>query len=467
MTKLNKKLSISICIAVILVSAVSLTINKLFIHRYYLHEKKQIINDLGEDISDLSTQKLISEINKLEQEKNVTIAYTPVNLNSVNVENEVSENLSYEFWKKGISLKKFWISKDSLYKLNDQSVNKIYNQGKSKYSLLVKFIKKDNYIFAIGTTIEHSQETIEIINRFNIMMSAFSVILISILTFILSNKIIKPIEKLKLLSNDISKLKFRTEEIKTNDEIEELSQSINKMSINLEKAHNELNNRNESLKQFISDASHEMKTPVALIKAYAIGIQDGIDDGTFIDTVIEQSEHLTDLINTLLYWSKYEKKEFNMSNFDLKEKLIHCIKKYEILIEERDIKLNVNIDNDNFMINADEDSIEIVLNNLISNAIKYNSNNKIDIFLLKDNDEIFVCVKNGINNINKEEIDNIWKPFYVLESSRSKELSGTGLGLSIVKEILEAHKFEYGVDVNDEGIEFFFIVKTENYYLKG
>lgn len=460
MTKLNRKLSISICIAVILVSAVSLTINKLFIHRYYLHEKKQIINNLGEDISKLSTQKLMSEINNLEQENNVTIVYTQVNLNSSNVEDEVSENFSHEFWKKGISLKKFWISKDSLYKLNDQSVNKIYNQGKSKYSLLVKFIKKDDYIFAIGTTIEHSQETIEIINRFNIMMSAFSVILISILTFILSNKIIKPIEKLKLLSNDISKLKFRTEEIKTNDEIEELSQSINKMSINLEKAHNELNNRNENLKRFISDASHEMKTPVALIKAYAIGIQDNIDDGTFIDTIIEQSEHLTDLINTLLYWSKYEKKEFNMCNFDLKEKLIHCIKKYEILIEERNIKLNIKIDDDNFMINADEDSIEIVLNNLISNAIKYNSNNKIDIFLLKDNDEIFVCVKNGINNINKEEIDNIWKPFYVLESSRSKELSGTGLGLSIVKEILEAHKFEYGADINDEDIEFFFAIKT-------
>lgn len=460
MTKLNKKLSISICIAVILVSFVSLNINKLFIHRYYLHEKKQIINNLGEDISKLSTQKLMSEINNLEQENNVTIVYTQVNLNSSNVEYEVSENFSHEFWKKGISLKKFWISKDSLYKLNDQSVNKIYNQGKSKYSLLVKFIKKDDYIFAIGTTIEHSQETIEIINRFNIMMSAFSVILISILTFILSNKIIKPIEKLKLLSNDISKLKFRTEEIKTNDEIEELSQSINKMSVNLEKAHNELNNRNENLKRFISDASHEMKTPVALIKAYAIGIQDNIDDGTFIDTIIEQSEHLTDLINTLLYWSKYEKKEFNMCNFDLKEKLIHCIKKYEILIEERNIKLNIKIDNENFMINADEDSIEIVLNNLISNAIKYNSNNKIDIFLLKDNDEIFVCVKNGVNNINKEEIENIWKPFYVLESSRSKELSGTGLGLSIVKEILEAHKFEYGADINDEDIEFFFIVKN-------
>lgn len=92
-------------------------------------------------------------------------------------------------------------------------MNKIFNQEKSKYSLLVKFIKKEDYIFAVATTIEHSQETMEIINRFNVIMSLFSVILISILTFILSNKIIKPIIKLNILSQDISKLNFRTEEM--------------------------------------------------------------------------------------------------------------------------------------------------------------------------------------------------------------------------------------------------------------
>lgn len=459
MTKLNKKLSISICIAVILVSIVSFTINKLYIHKYYLYEKKKIINDLGNEIDKYSSDKIISQANNIENNKNVTIVYTTVNLNSSNIENEVSESINYEFWKKGIILKKFWISEDTIFRLNNESVNRIYNQGKSKYSLLVKFIKKDNYVFAIATTVEHSQETIQIINKFNMMMSGVSVILIIVLTFVLSNRIINPINKLNKLSQDISMLNFRTEEIKTNDEIEELAQSINKMSISLERAHNELNDKNENLKRFISDASHEMKTPVALIKAYAMGIQDGIDDETFLDTIIEQSENLTEIINTLLYWAKYEKKEVNITTFDLKERLLKIIKKYKILIEENNMDINIKIDQENFIINADESGIEIVINNLISNAIKYTNNNKINIFLLKDDGEIYFAVTNGVKAIDKVQIQNLWKPFYVLDESRSKELSGTGLGLSIVKEILEAHKFEYGVEVNDDEIEFFFAIK--------
>ncbi|MGL5346726.1 MAG: sensor histidine kinase [Peptostreptococcaceae bacterium] len=458
MTKLNKKLSISICVAVVLVSVASLIINNLFIHKYYLYEKKNIINELGNEMDKLTSSEIISKINDIENNDNVTIVYTPINMTSNKVEEDISESINYEFWKKGISLKKFWISRDVLFRLNNESVNRIYNQGKSTYSLLVKFIKKDNYIFAVATTIEHSQETIQIVNKFNIIMSSISVLIIVLLTFILSNRIIKPIKKLNKLSEDISMLNFRTEEIKTNDEIEELANSINKMSVRLEKAHNELNDKNESLKRFISDASHEMKTPVALIKAYAMGIQDGIDDETFLDTIIEQSENLTEIINTLLYWAKYEKKEINLNTFDLKEKLLNTIKKYEILIEENKIDMNINIDKDEFIINADESSIEIVINNLISNAIKYTTNNKINVFLLKDGGEIFLSVTNGVGEINKEQIENLWAPFYVVEESRSKELSGTGLGLSIVKEILEAHKFEYGVEVNDDEIEFFFVI---------
>lgn len=457
MTKLNKKLSISICIAVILVSIASLAINNLFVHKYYLYEKKKIINKLGLEVEDMTANSLISNIEDIEKQDSVTIVYSPINANSKNVAEEVSENISYEFFKKGISLKKFWISEELLNRLKMESVNRIYNQGKSKYSLLVKFIQKENYVFAIAITVEHSQETIEIINRFNVIMSLFSVILISILIFILSNKIIKPISKLNILSQDISKLNFRTEEIKTKDEIEDLANSINRMSVSLEKAHTELNNRNENLKRFICDASHEMKTPVALIKAYAMGIEDGIDDGTYLETIIEQSENLTNIINTLLYWAKYEEKELNRSDFELKGKIIDTLKKYEIILKDNNIQVFTKFDNEDFTINGDEGSMEIVLNNLISNAIKYNSDNKIDLFLHRDEKEIFFSIRNGINNINKDELENLWKPFYVLEKSRNKELSGTGLGLSIVKEILETHKYEYGVDLNDDKIEFYIL----------
>ncbi len=457
MTKLNKKLSISICIIVIMVSIVSLTINKMFIHKYYLYEKKKIINNIGEEVKNMDTKKLISDIKVIEDKYNMTIVYLPIDINIEHNEEEITENFINKFFIKDISLKKFWISNDILKSLNQGSINKIYNQGKSKYSLLVKFMEKDNYVFAVATPIEHSEDTIAIINKFYIIMSLFSIIAITLLTFILSNKIIKPIEKLKILSKDISRLNFRREEIKTNDEIEELANSINKMSLSLEKAHNELNKRNQNLKTFISDASHEMKTPISLIKVYSMGIQDGIDDGTYIDTIIDQSENLTNIVNTLLYWAKYEKKEMKLSKVDLKMKLLQCIKNYDVLIKENDIDVTLKIDDNEIIVNADESNIEIVLNNLISNAIKYNNDNKIDICLLKDSQEVFLSVSNGSKYINKEDIDNIWKPFYVLEKSRNKDLSGTGLGLSIVKEILEAHNVSYGVEVYDKKIEFFIV----------
>lgn len=457
MTKLNKKLSISICIAVILVSVVSFNINKLFVHKYYLYEKKKIINNAGKEIEKIDIDNALNSIEDIENKYNITIVQSKLNLNYQNAEEKINENLNNEFYKKGINLKKFWIYKDDLSKLSVNSVNKIYNQGKNKYSLLVKFLQKDSYVFGVATTIEHSQETIQIINKFNIIMSGFSVVLITILTFILSNKIIKPIKKIKTLSEDISKLNFRTEEIKTNDEIEDLAQSINSMSISLEKAHNELNDKNNNLKRFISDASHEMKTPIALIKAYSMGIKDKMDDGTFLDTIIEESENLNNIVNTLLYWAKYEKREFNIDEFDLKNKLINIVDSYHILMKENNIDFSLKIDDGDFYIRADEDAIEIVLKNLLSNAIKYTDNNKVEVFLLK-NEEIFLSIKNGASNINKDEIDNLFKPFYVLEKSRNKELSGTGLGLSIVKEILDAHNFKYGIDLNDNQIKFFVVI---------
>ncbi|MDV9890106.1 HAMP domain-containing sensor histidine kinase [Clostridioides difficile] len=229
------------------------------------------------------------------------------------------------------------------------------------------------------------------------------------------------------------------------------------MSEKLEKAHNELNKRNENLKTFISDASHEIKTPIALIKAYAIGMKDGLDDGTYTDTIIEQAENMTNTINSLLYWAKYEKKERSLCLVDLKERLYKSLKNYELLIDKGGISVKCNVDDRELIISSDEDSIEVVFNNLISNAIKYTNNNEIEINLFEENERIILSIKNGIDCDMEDEIENIWKPFYVLEKSRSKELSGTGLGLTIVRTILEENNFRYRVEICDKIIAFYII----------
>ncbi|MDN9833776.1 HAMP domain-containing histidine kinase [Clostridioides difficile] len=459
MTKLNKKLSISISIVVVVVYIISIIINSMFIHRYYLHEKRNILDNVENEIKDKDIDKLKSDITLIEEKNNIDIVYIELDKNHKDKGNidKINQDLLNAFWKKGLSLNKFWIEENSLNNIDKKSINKIYNQGKTKYSLLVKFIKKDNYLFAISIPIEHSEETIGIVNRFNIIMGIFSVVIITILTFILSNRVIKPMERLKFLSKDISELNFRTEDIKTNDEIEELAYSINIMSEKLEKAHNELNKRNENLKTFISDASHEMKTPIALIKAYAIGMKDGLDDGTYTDTIIEQAENMTNTINSLLCWAKYEKKERSLCLVDLKERLYKSLKNYELLIERGSISVKCSVDDKEFIISSDEDSIDMVFNNLISNAIKYTNNNEIEINLFEENERIILSIKNGIDYNMGDDIENMWKPFYVLEKSRSKELSGTGLGLTIVRTILEENNFRYRVEICDGIIEFYII----------
>ncbi len=167
---------------------------------------------------------------------------------------------------KKIKLNKFWITESTLNTLQEKSVNKIYDQGVSKYKVLTKFIKIDNFIIAIGLPLPHMEEAIVIINRFNIFIMTISVILIIFLVVIISKKITRPLESLKNLSQDIANLKFRKEEIKTNDEVGELAKSINIMSEKLEKAHGEINDQNNRLRDLMSDVSHELKTPLSIVK---------------------------------------------------------------------------------------------------------------------------------------------------------------------------------------------------------
>lgn len=450
--KINKKLSISISLIIVLVAIASVCINNIFISKYYLHQKKKYLDEVVVKLE----EEGLESIEKIENDNDLAIVYTELGQDI----DKINADIIYQFEKKKVKLNKFWIEEKELDNLYTKNVNKIYNQGKPKYSFLTKFIIIDDYIVAIGMSIPHLDETIGIINQFNIYLMTFSLILIGILVVMFSRKITKFIEKLRILSQDIASLNFRTESIETNDEIEDLAKSINSMSISLEAAHNELNAQNENLKIMLSDTSHELKTPVALIKVYARGIEDGLDDGSYLETILEQTDNMEILIDRLLYWAKLERNMLNKSKFDFKNELINTLNKYKLILEENNIELLLKLNYENYYeIYGDKNSMNIVLNNLITNSIKYTSNKKIQIELLNKNGVINFLISNGVNNITNKQLNNIWKPFYVLEKSRSKDLSGTGLGLPIVKTILENHKFDFNVKVNNENIEFSILFK--------
>ncbi|WP_277585072.1 sensor histidine kinase [Psychrobacillus antarcticus] len=183
---------------------------------------------------------------------------------------------------------------------------------------------------------------------------------------------------------------------------------------------------------------------------------DGLDDGTFRDVIGEQIEKMDLLIGKLLFWTELENSSLNKSNFDLGKSIIAIMGKYALILQENSIDFSMNVDADReYFIRAEKEGIDVVLDNLITNAIKYSNDKRIDITLTKDDNTVKLTIANGVGEIDESELDNIWRPFYVVEKSRSKELSGTGLGLPIIKTILDNHNLDFRFKLINNKLVFF------------
>lgn len=458
MNKLGKKLFLSISLTVILIFTISLLLINYLLPKYNIYKTRENLNEFTVQIQNTSVNELEDVIRTIESENNVTFAYTSINQS----EDDMNESLRMQLTKKKVVLNKLWITKDAVMKVKAEGQsNKLYDQEKLKASFFAKYIAKDNTIILMGTSIAHSNEIIKTLNTFYLYILCFSLLLIILLVWILSKIITTPLKELSDVAQDISHLKFKRTKVKTNDEIGELADSINIMSDTLHEAHQDLTDRNEHLKRFMGDVTHELKTPIALVKAYSMGIKDGLDDGTYVDTIIKQTDQISNLIEELLRFSKLERDVLQKEEFPIEPLVRSIIDKHKIELDSKEIQLQTNSNIKNQVIYADLNKMGMVFQNLISNVIKYTTNQNIIITLEERNKSVYFQIKNGINAEQIKDVDKIWEPFYVLDSSRSKEKSGTGLGLAIVKSILDRHDFEHGVSSTDGEIQFYINMKKD------
>lgn len=414
-------------------------VNSLFLERFYIYEQKKMLDAAAKEIPSMKWEDI-------ETRFEVVIISTQVNgkLETIN------DDLMWKFEQKKIKLNKFWITQDTLDTLKYKSVYRVYDQGYSQFKVLTKFLRYNDDVFAVALPMPAMVQTINIVNKFNVILMGISVLLIAGLLWLLTRKIITaPLEALRDLSEDISNLKFRQTVIHTNDEMGQLSASINKMSRDIERAYGDSNEKNIKLKELLSNVSHELKTPLSLIKAYEQGKADGLDDGTYDNIIGEQLDKMEALIERLLFWVKIEGSPLSVTEFDLREKIKECLKKYQLIFQENHIQAAFTARDDSWYVSADEQAMEIVLDNLITNAIKYASDKKLDIQLCRKASNVELTIANGVSGLTDSKLEQLWRPFFVLEKSRSKELSGTGLGLPIVKSILEAHHFDFGFSLED------------------
>ncbi|PEJ42728.1 sensor histidine kinase [Bacillus wiedmannii] len=458
MNKLGKKLFLSISLTVILIFTISLLLINYLLPKYNIYKTRESLEGITAQIQSIPSKQLDEAITSIENKGNVTIAYTSIN----NSEDQINDELRMQLTRKRVALNKLWITKEEVMKVkNFGQANKIYDQEKIKSSFFVKYIAKDDMLILVGVSIAHSNEVIKTLNSFYFYIFGITIFLIIVLVWILSTTITRPLKELSNVAEDISNLKFERAKVKTNDEIGDLANSINIMSEKLNEAHEDLTDRNEHLKRFMGDVTHELKTPIALVKAYSMGIKDGLDDGTYIDTIIKQTDHISNLIEELLRFSKLERDVLEKEEFDIKSLVQSILDKHKIELESKEINLQVNYNVSDAVVYADVNKMRMVFQNLISNAIKYTANQHIKITLEERNESVYFQIQNGMNAEQMKDIDKIWEPFYVLESSRSKDHSGTGLGLAIVKSILERHGFNYGVSTLEGEIRFYINMKND------
>ena len=245
------------------------------------------------------------------------------------------------------------------------------------------------------------------------------------------------------------------------------SKVITKPLIQIIESEREAENRR---KDFVATISHELKTPITIISGQLEGMIYNIgkfkDRDTYLKKSYESTQELRDLVNEMIEISKSEilQSDLSLTKVELSSLLRKLIKKHQFLIEEKNMNMELNIE-DNIYVNCDETRIEKAINNIIINGIKYSPNNENLIVRLykknkKNNYKVYLEIENTGVTIEEKYIEEIFNPFFRIEKSRSRKTGGSGLGLYLVNQILKSHGYYYTLKNKENSVVFLIEFKS-------
>lgn len=419
----------------------------VFINSYYEYSKTNQIKNVTDEILQ-NYDNDIEYLNKLSYEENICIEI---------VKNRITIYSSNDSIRGCISSSGKY--KNDFYEndLEEQTYKLINPLLNTKSLIYAKKYNEDITIF-VNASLEPLDNTISILSNQLIIVSIIVVILSLIIGYFISKRISKPIvkmnEKAKKLAN--GNYNFTFDNNSNIYEIDELANTLNY-------AKKELAETDELRRDLLANVSHDLKTPLTMIKGYAEMIRDLNSDNVEkrnanLNVIIEESERLNILVNDLLTLSKIQanKDVLEKEDFDIVELINNIIKRYSIYKDTEGYIFEVNTP-DKVIVNADKKKIEQVIYNLINNAINYTGDdNRVIINVLVDKN-IRVEIKDTGKGIKKEDLPHIWDKYYHSKKKHKRNVIGTGIGLSIVKTILESHNFKYGVESKrNKGTTFYF-----------
>ncbi|MBM7865577.1 HAMP domain-containing protein [Heliobacterium gestii] len=334
-----------------------------------------------------------------------------------------------------------------------------------------------DYLF-LSTPLAAIQESAAVANRFFLFTGLITLLLGNVIVFFYTRRFTRPILEMNDIARRMATLDFQKKVAPgSKDELGQLAESINSLSDQLSHSITELREKNAQLqtdiererkidemrKEFISNVSHELKTPIALIQGYAEGLKVNVADDEesrnyYCDVIMDESRKMNKLVLELLDLSQIESGQFHLerSAFDALAWAETVMGKFTPLLRERGIQWTVDGEG-GLWADADQERMEQVLSNYLTNAIHHITPPfQLTLRVIARDDKIRVTLFNSGNGIPEEALDQIWTSFYKVDKARTRAYGGTGLGLSVVRAIQRMHQNRYGAENVPGGVLFWF-----------
>lgn len=457
--------------------------NRLFLEDFYVSSKMKILEDSMEFLNEHDIAQGSGDFSLYCTNNNLSYAVASANYSRVytNMIEESGDLLAARLfgYMAGID-----DSEPVVLKKTDQYTIQKNEDIRKETTYVEIWGQLDNgQSFIIRTPLESIRESVTISNRFYLYTGLGVGILATFIIWMVTKRLTRPVIELTKMSQRMAALDFDARyECGGDDEIGVLGSNFNAMSEKLESTISELKSANNELqkdiekktqidemrKEFLSNVSHELKTPIALIQGYAEGLQDNINEDEesrqfYCEVIIDEASKMNKMVKKLLTLNQLEfgNDQITMERFDIADLIRGVISSASILAEQKRVQI-IFSQNDPVYVWADEFKVEEVVTNYLSNALNHVKNeNIIEVRCILAKDKVRVTVFNTGDPIPEEDLEKIWIKFYKVDKARTRAYGGSGIGLSIVKAIMDSMNQQCGVQNYDNGVEFWFELEAK------
>lgn len=463
MKKIRTKLTVFFILIVAILVLISVGLNQLFLEKFYVHKNRQTFENIAYELcTSYGVDRDKSKLKMAQIDRTEGINFMIVDEDgSIKFVTPVAKKSSDD---KRVPKEIEQFLKENEEKIKDEAIYGVVKKEENQSSKIIMVVNlSKNEKLVLTKAMKGIQESVAIANQFYCIAGGVVILIGTVLITVLSQKVTQPIVEMSEVAKSMSKLDFTKRiTIRSQDEIGLLGTSINTLAQELNTSMSRLQSDIENKKQLIRNMSHELKTPIGIIKGYTEGLKYGIAQqpekrDRYCEVIVQECDQMDAIVRQLLQLSQMSEETFEINKcmIQLDPIVLATIERFRPQMIKENITCLYKGER-NISVVANAQLMEQVIGNFITNAINHiDGQRQIEVSIYHTQQTIRLAVFNTGKHIPNEDLVRIWDVFYKVDKARTRNYGGHGIGLSIVKHIAERHQGSVGVENQPEGVLFF------------